>query len=92
MTIFTCFWRKLPAFSKLASAKFDPCVYHYQQFNFLIFLTDTGPYIEEILSKVDDEAVRQNISEFLINKRRLDVGDLLGKGMISSAISVLGHT
>ena len=45
-----------------------------------MLLTDTGPYIEEILSKVEDEAVRQNIQEFLINRRRLDIGDLLGKG------------
>lgn len=41
---------------------------------------DTGPYIEEILSKVEDEGVCQNIREFLIHRRRLDIGDLLGKG------------
>ena len=46
----------------------------------LFLLPDTGPYIEEILSKVEDEGVCQNIREFLINRRRLDIGDLLGKG------------
>ncbi|KAK3610517.1 hypothetical protein CHS0354_008946 [Potamilus streckersoni] len=41
---------------------------------------DSGPYIEELLSKIEDEATRQNVANFLIPRRRLDIGDLLGKG------------
>ncbi|KAL3853671.1 hypothetical protein ACJMK2_017194 [Sinanodonta woodiana] len=41
---------------------------------------DSGPYVEELLSKIEDEATRQNVANFLIPRRRLDIGDLLGKG------------
>lgn len=41
---------------------------------------DTAPYIEELLSKVEDDLVKQNINQLLISRRKLDIGDLLGKG------------
>ncbi|XP_045167311.2 plexin-A1-like isoform X2 [Mercenaria mercenaria] len=41
---------------------------------------DTAPYIEELLSKVEDDYVKQCIQLLLISRRKLDIGDILGKG------------
>ncbi|XP_048741494.2 plexin-A4-like isoform X3 [Ostrea edulis] len=45
---------------------------------------DSGPYINELLSRIEDEALQQNISDFLIYRSKLNVGDLIGKGNYGS--------
>lgn len=44
--------------------------------------SDSGPYISELLSRITDDAVKQNISTFLIARSQLDIGDLIGKGLL----------
>lgn len=41
---------------------------------------DTAPYIEELLSKVADDHIRQNIQQMLISRKKLNIGDMLAKG------------
>lgn len=47
---------------------------------FCIIIVDSAPYISELLAGIEDEAVRQSISDFLILRSKLSVGDLIGKG------------
>ncbi|XP_069142714.1 plexin-A2-like isoform X2 [Argopecten irradians] len=44
-------------------------------------IPDSGPYISELLARIEDEAARQNISDFLIPRSKLDIGELVGKGV-----------
>ncbi|XP_061195541.1 plexin-A4-like isoform X3 [Saccostrea echinata] len=41
---------------------------------------DSGPYISELLGRIEDEAIRQNVSDFLIPRSKLSIGNLIGKG------------
>ncbi|KAK6175621.1 hypothetical protein SNE40_014038 [Patella caerulea] len=41
---------------------------------------DCAPHIAELLSKFEDNAVRQNISSLLVPRSKLDIGELIGKG------------
>lgn len=45
---------------------------------------DSAPYISELLAGIEDEAVRQSVSDFLIPRSKLSVGDLIGKGSYGS--------
>lgn len=47
---------------------------------FRIIIVDSAPYISELLAGIEDEAVRQSVSDFLIPRSKLSVGDLIGKG------------
>lgn len=47
---------------------------------FVKIIVDSAPYISELLAGIEDEAVRQSISDFLILRSKLSVGDLIGKG------------
>lgn len=47
---------------------------------FLYIIVDSAPYISELLAGIEDEAVRQSVSDFLIPRSKLSVGDLIGKG------------
>ncbi|RUS75195.1 hypothetical protein EGW08_017054, partial [Elysia chlorotica] len=42
--------------------------------------TDSTPYINELLGKFEESAVKQNIAMALISRRKLDLRDLVGKG------------
>ncbi|XP_014769592.1 plexin-A1 isoform X1 [Octopus bimaculoides] len=41
---------------------------------------DSSQYISELLASFDDEQERQQITELLITRNKLDIGELLGKG------------
>lgn len=47
---------------------------------YLVLFTDIEPYIEELISKVEAETTRENIRQLLIPRRKLNIGDMLGKG------------
>ncbi|OWF53201.1 plexin-A4-like isoform X2 [Mizuhopecten yessoensis] len=47
-------------------------------------IPDSGPYISELLARIEDEAARQSISDFLIPRSKLDIGELVGKGVFGN--------
>lgn len=47
---------------------------------YLVLFTDIEPYIEELISKVEAETTGENIRQLLIPRRKLNIGDMLGKG------------
>ena len=49
-------------------------------FFFSFLLTDSTQYISELVSGVSDEQERQQISQLLITRSKLDIGELIGKG------------
>ncbi|WAR26141.1 MET-like protein [Mya arenaria] len=42
---------------------------------------DIGPYIEELLSKVEADTTKQSIRQLLISRRKLHIGDVIAKGV-----------
>ena len=56
--------------------------------NVVYIIVDTEPYIEELLSKIDDDAIRYNVKHFLITRRSLYIGDLLGKGNVLNNLEI----
>ena len=53
-----------------------------------MMFADSGPYIAEILGRIEDENDRQAISDFLIPRNKLDIGELVGKGRYSILVLI----
>lgn len=63
-------------------------LYMYRYSHWSPFVSDSGPYISELLGRIEDEAVRQSVSDFLVPRSKLSVGDLIGKGTQAVAMSL----
>ena len=46
----------------------------------LLCISDSGPYISELLARIENEADRQGVSDVLIPRSKLSIGELVGKG------------
>ena len=60
----------------------------YRYSHWSSFFSDSGPYISELLDRIEDEAVRQSVSDFLVPRSKLSVGDLIGIGTQTVALSL----
>lgn len=41
---------------------------------------ESAQYVNELLGKFEEPVLKQNIAAALISRRKLDIGDLVGKG------------
>jgi hypothetical protein len=46
-------------------------------------VSDCSPYVTELLSHIEDTALRQNIASMMVPRNKLDIGEMIGKGMLS---------
>ncbi|KAK3101113.1 hypothetical protein FSP39_001037 [Pinctada imbricata] len=42
---------------------------------------DSGPYVSELLTRIDNEATRQAVSDLLIPRSKINIGEIIGKGV-----------
>ncbi|BFZ10473.1 hypothetical protein BsWGS_13510 [Bradybaena similaris] len=51
--------------------------------------SDSTPYINELLAKFEEPVLKQSMAAALISRRRLDIGDLIGKGYYGAVYKAL---